>query len=606
MAINEQIPLSAGPAGAARIDQSIPMNVDSRLPLSIKPFQPIDTMAAAGDAYKLADTIESFKSDQSDRIEKQQLQEEKKRDKMILQQYQQSGGDLYTAGGLELAAKELGTRLSPDSLEGLSKRIDAKKTQEVKLQTSLAALDDTALDVVAKQKETASKMMNGALSAYDYALSQTKDPEKAKQAYVATKQALIQAAANEKSPITGRPAYPPEQLKQFETLEPEQLRSIVNDTKWHMDKVREEQVNRLHEAQTKSAEATAGYKEKETEAVDTKLAQAQQKIDQSQQKIDNALKKGNNFTPEQVSSIAKLVAEGKQPVPTGRAAMTPMGAAIIAEAAKINPDLDAKVYGTMAKAEKDFATGKQGNAVRSFNVAVDHLSTLSDLAVSLKNGDIKAVNKFGNAYAEQTGDPAPTNFDAAKQLVSDEIVKAVIGGAGALGDREKADKALDRANSPEALQGVIDTYKKLMLGQLKGLGHQYEISTNKKDFSKKFLFDSTKKDLGYKDESSNGSSGFPTVSKAQQGEMDQGRTEILTQELDSAQARRDEAQNPDAKRRAEQDIAAIERELAGTTGKKSGTKKSSPLKNAKGWALHQDAKGNRAYVGPNGEIEEVK
>lgn len=30
-----------------------------------------------------------------------------------------------------------------------------------------------------------------------------------------------------------------------------------------------------------------------------------------------------------------------------------------------------------------------------------------------------------------------------------------------------------------------------------------------------------------------------------------------------------------------------------------------PLSNAKGWKLHQDAKGNKAYVGPNGEVEEV-
>lgn len=31
-----------------------------------------------------------------------------------------------------------------------------------------------------------------------------------------------------------------------------------------------------------------------------------------------------------------------------------------------------------------------------------------------------------------------------------------------------------------------------------------------------------------------------------------------------------------------------------------------PLQNSKGWTLHQDAKGNKAYVGPNGEVEEVQ
>lgn len=40
------------------------------------------------------------------------------------------------------------------------------------------------------------------------------------------------------------------------------------------------------------------------------------------------------------------------------------------------------------------------------------------------------------------------------------------------------------------------------------------------------------------------------------------------------------------------------------TGKQSAS--DIPYKNAQGWELHQDANGNKAYVGPNGEIEEVQ
>ena len=38
----------------------------------------------------------------------------------------------------------------------------------------------------------------------------------------------------------------------------------------------------------------------------------------------------------------------------------------------------------------------------------------------------------------------------------------------------------------------------------------------------------------------------------------------------------------------------------------AGGAKPLPPKNAKGWTLHRDAKGNQAYVGPNNEVEEVK
>lgn len=50
------------------------------------------------------------------------------------------------------------------------------------------------------------------------------------------------------------------------------------------------------------------------------------------------------------------------------------------------------------------------------------------------------------------------------------------------------------------------------------------------------------------------------------------------------------------------------RKAAGPAAKPSaaGNQGALPRTNARGWTLHQDANGNRAYVGPNGEIEEVQ
>lgn len=140
-----------------------------------------------------------------------------------------------------------------------------------------------------------------------------------------------------------------------------------------------------------------------------------------------------------------------------------------------------------AKTEMDFASGKQGNAVRSFNVALSHLDTLSGLATALNNGDVQGINKLGNYLATQTGGAAPTNFNAVKHIVADEIVKAVVGSAGALGDREAAAKVIDSANSPEQLFGVIQQYKELMKGQLVGLRDQYQNITGRSDFEQRFL-----------------------------------------------------------------------------------------------------------------------
>lgn len=135
------------------------------------------------------------------------------------------------------------------------------------------------------------------------------------------------------------------------------------------------------------------------------------------------------------------------------------------------------------QAQKAFTTGRQGDTVRSFNVLVNHLDTLQHLMDALNNGDVRAVNLAANEVGRQLGVAAPTNFDAARRVVSDEITKAVTGSAGALGDRQELQKNLSMGNSPSAMSGVIDTYKDLAGGQLYGLQQQYEAGTKSDSFS---------------------------------------------------------------------------------------------------------------------------
>jgi hypothetical protein len=140
---------------------------------------------------------------------------------------------------------------------------------------------------------------------------------------------------------------------------------------------------------------------------------------------------------------------------------------------------------SQTQAVKAFSTGKQGQQINAFNTAIDHLGTMDKLSDALQNGDIKAFNALGNVVARQTGQPAPTNFDAAKQIVTAEIIKAVVASGGGVTERQEAERNFAAANSPEALKGVMNTYKQLLGGQLKSLNLQYENTTGRKDFDKK-------------------------------------------------------------------------------------------------------------------------
>lgn len=215
----------------------------------------------------------------------------------------------------------------------------------------------------------------------------------------------------------------------------------------------------------------------------------------SKEDRDAALaKKVGTNDPNTEESMADLIGTHKIAAPTGAALRNPSMARVMARVAEKYPDFDAKDFASESKAIKDFSTGKQGNTVRSLNVSISHLDTLDQLAKALNNKDTQAINRIGNIVSQQTGSAKVTDFNAAKKIVADEIVKGIVGSGGGVADREEAAKSIDAANSPKQLAGVIKTYKDLLGGQLKGLRQQYEETTGRKDFER-FIEEGTRREL---------------------------------------------------------------------------------------------------------------
>lgn len=134
---------------------------------------------------------------------------------------------------------------------------------------------------------------------------------------------------------------------------------------------------------------------------------------------------------------------------------------------------------------KGFTSGVEARRVTANNTAINHLETMDRLVNDLANSDIRVVNKAANAFAKETGGAAPTNFDAAKQIVAAEVIKAVVQNGGGVTERQEAAEQFARANSPAQLKGVINTYKDLLGGQLQSLKQQYEFGTKRKDFDQR-------------------------------------------------------------------------------------------------------------------------
>lgn len=218
------------------------------------------------------------------------------------------------------------------------------------------------------------------------------------------------------------------------------------------------------------------------------------------------------LTPENAAQI-KAMDEGRLNFPAGFALKSPYWQQKLSQLYQYNPGASQQT----AAAVKAFNQGKHGDQMRSLNVAVNHLDLLDNLTGALGNRDVTALNTVGNLWKSQTGSPAPTNFDTAKQIVGDEVTKAVIGAGGTGADRDKAQSVIDKANSPEQLRGAIQTYKQLMTGQLGGLKQQYENSTGHKDFDK-YLTPAAKTALMPPQQSpSDGASAIPPIDQRVKG-----------------------------------------------------------------------------------------
>ena len=203
----------------------------------------------------------------------------------------------------------------------------------------------------------------------------------------------------------------------------------------------------------------------------------------------SAANPGGGISPEYAQALVNYDAD----LPSPRSAN--YQSAIVAAKA-LDPNFNAAEFSVRKGAKKAFATGKQGDTVRSLGVGMDHLATLSELAAALKNRNVPMFNQIAQTWAQQTGSPVPTSFDAAKTIVGNEVAKAIIGGQNAQADREEAQAAFSRANSPDQLLGAINTVKALMGGQVRGLKMQYERTTKAKDFNDQFLTEGARTLLG--------------------------------------------------------------------------------------------------------------
>jgi hypothetical protein len=156
-------------------------------------------------------------------------------------------------------------------------------------------------------------------------------------------------------------------------------------------------------------------------------------------------------------------------------------AAVLERAMALNENYDARDYGNQGLAARNWSqpNGAGAKQIAAFATVAQHLDVLQELADAQNKFDTPKINKMVNYFKTELGYPEVTDFNTAKQAVASEVVKATTGTAGALADRQEAERALSAAASPEQTKGAINTIKKLIAGRIETSRAMYVGGTGK-------------------------------------------------------------------------------------------------------------------------------
>jgi len=146
----------------------------------------------------------------------------------------------------------------------------------------------------------------------------------------------------------------------------------------------------------------------------------------------------------------KAIADGRDTIPTGRAASTGAGKQLADAVYRYDPTFSTQ----RAQIRRAFTTGKDGQNIGALNTAIVHLGRLGEAAEALQNGNFTPGNEAYNYFRDKLGDPAIANFELLKDAVAGEMAAALKGTAT---DVEIANmkRSIRASNSPAQMRGVV-------------------------------------------------------------------------------------------------------------------------------------------------------
>ncbi len=556
------------------------------------------------------------------------------KDHAIVQDYLSSGGELYTPDGQEKAVKDLKGKISSQSYMGLVDHATKAKQADVKMRQDLMNMSADQLAIRQTQLEKGLTYLAQPLQVYEEAVK-AKGTQGAAADFDTVKGQIVQAASAEKLP-DGSPAFPPEIIQRLQGASPDQLKAMLATTKYQKD------VNQQHlqESQMRRNDALAKFDEARAQAtldnggmtrgapseiakIDADVKAGRISPEQGKQMVDGIVakkSKGADVSNLSADALERAATDhyqfGTLPARLNafeRSQILNRSAAIATEAGDTAEAANIRQVANKANKTALSTVTRQEQMTSVFEKdAEKRLGLVLDLAKKADLSGSPALNRWLRAGRTTiAGDADVNNLNSAMISLQAELAKVLSGALGNAGvsdaARAEAAQIINANMSPEMLDSLAPNIRKELKFKLDSFREQkQQLMTEMKV-----------------------PGGGPQLRRTTDRGEDLPPSGTAEHDAEAAKQTARDYAGAGGLEKAKQDLAEIDRGIKNAKGdaksilteqrtrvagavtelEKKGTPgaaKTPPPKNAKGWTLHRDSKGNMAYVGPNNEVEEVK
>jgi hypothetical protein len=128
--------------------------------------------------------------------------------------------------------------------------------------------------------------------------------------------------------------------------------------------------------------------------------------------------------------------------------------------------------------DRRYAGGQGANQMTSLNTVADHLKLMQEYSEALRKGDtpfteIPRLNQLIQRIAVERGLPEVTNFNVARDIMADEVVRLLTSTGGTEADRAGMQSRLSAMMSEYQQTGSLTAFERFVAGRFKGLEQGY-------------------------------------------------------------------------------------------------------------------------------------